>query len=132
MTDKKKILVIDDDKNVGAILKIKLEKLWSYHVIFADDGNKGIEIAKKEQPDLIVLDIQMPGLDGADVRIELESESKTRSIPVLFLTSMMTAEESRASRGLVGGRPMISKKLSIGEIVSHIETFLATAPQETK
>ncbi len=124
-SDVRKILVIDDDKNVGSMLKIKLEKKGGYQVLYADRGAKGIEMAKKESPDLIVLDFNMPGADGGDVKAKLTSGAETRNIPIIFLTSLLTAEEAKAKGDKIGGQPMISKHLDISDIIARIEAALA-------
>jgi CheY-like chemotaxis protein len=124
MTDKKKILVIDDDKNVGAILKVKMEKKGLYEVIHAPNGREGLNLARTMAPALIVLDVNMPGLDGGDVKANLNSRPETKDIPVVFLTSLLTADEARRGKGSRPGQVMISKHLEIGEIVALIERSL--------
>ena len=82
---KKRILIIDDEVDLVVILKLRLEP--TYHVIEAHDGAEGLEKAVSVAPDLILLDIKMPKLDGFEVLKHLKSNNKTRSIPVIMLTS---------------------------------------------
>src|SRR5690606_41246806 len=81
-----KILVVDDEKPIAEILKFNLEK-EGYEVICAHDGNDAIELAEKEKPDLILLDIMLPGKDGNEVCREIR---KTQNMPIIMLTAKDT------------------------------------------
>jgi two-component system alkaline phosphatase synthesis response regulator PhoP len=81
-----KILIIDDEREIVELLKFIFEK-EGHEVIFAYDGNIGIEKAKEERPDLIILDIMMPGTDGYTVHLKLSQDDKTKNIPILVLTA---------------------------------------------
>lgn len=83
---KKRILVVDDEKDFVKMLKFRLEAN-GYEVIPAFDGNQGLRLAQKEKPDLIILDIMMPGGDGHLVCERLKMSSFTWSIPIIFLTA---------------------------------------------
>ncbi|PIR16422.1 MAG: hypothetical protein COV46_08425 [Deltaproteobacteria bacterium CG11_big_fil_rev_8_21_14_0_20_49_13] len=83
----KKILIVDDDKHLRTLLESRL-KSWGYNVILADDGNKGLELARKKAPDLILLDIVMPNLDGYQFSLLMKSDERLKKIPVIMLTSM--------------------------------------------
>lgn len=78
-----KVLVVDDEKPIADILKFNLEK-EGYEVIMAHDGNDAIELAEKERPDLMLLDIMLPGKDGNEVCREVR---KTQSMPIIMLTA---------------------------------------------
>ena len=80
-----KIAIIDDEKELVAILKNTLEER-NFVVCYAYDGKSGLEIIKKEKPDLILLDIVMPELDGRDLLIELKKNDSTKNIPVIMFT----------------------------------------------
>ncbi|MBU2551945.1 MAG: response regulator [Proteobacteria bacterium] len=123
MSEKKRILVIDDDESVGSLLKLKLEKTGAFEVQYASNGRAGIQAAGESKPDLIVLDFNMPGLDGGDVKGKLKNAPGTRDIPIIFLTSLLTEQEAKARGGTIGGQPMISKSLDIKEIVARILEF---------
>ena len=86
---KGKILVVDDDpgivKTISALLKSN-----GYGFIGVSDGNQVMKVAKENRPDLIIMDIIMPNLQGGDVVRILKSDSSTRDIPVIFLTSIMS------------------------------------------
>ncbi len=83
---KKKILVIDDETLLVDLVKIRLEAN-NYDVIAAYDGVEGLEKAKNEKPDLILLDISMPFMDGYQALQKLKENDQTKSIPVIMLTA---------------------------------------------
>jgi len=87
MPEKPKILIIDDEDAVLKMYKMKLE-MEGLTVLTALDGQSGIEVTKKEKPDLILLDIIMPVLNGLDVLKILKEDSETKEIPVFLLTNL--------------------------------------------
>lgn len=89
---KKKILIIDDEVGLRNLLKFRLVS-FGYDVFIAEDGYAGIEIAKEELPDLIVLDIMMPYFNGYEVCRKLKADYKTKDIPVIFLSVMAQKED---------------------------------------
>lgn len=86
-----KILVVDDDEAINELLKINLE-LFGYDVITAKDGIQGFTLAKQEIPDLIVLDVMMPDVDGYTVAKRVRENSQTKDIPILMLTALNQLE----------------------------------------
>ena len=80
--EKKKILAVDDEAEVLLLLKKRLESA-NFQVITASNGASAIELAKKENPDLIILDILMPELDGSETAAMLHNDPKTKDIPIL-------------------------------------------------
>ncbi|MEA3248804.1 MAG: response regulator [Patescibacteria group bacterium] len=97
---KTKILVIDDDRFLAQIYILTLKKV-GYEVLLMENGTDGIEAAKKEKPNAIILDILMPGIDGFQVLRELKKSEKTKSIPVIMLTSLSQKEDEEM--GMRGG-----------------------------
>jgi len=82
-----KILIVDDEEDFCYFVKKNLEAISNYEIITATKGKKGIQIARKEKPDLILLDIMMPGIDGFEVLKRLKGNEKTQNIPVIMLTA---------------------------------------------
>lgn len=94
----KVILVADDDKGQVSLLESTL-KSRGYDVLTAYDGQKALELAQKKRPDLILLDVQMPKLDGDEVYMTLrQNGADTRSIPILMITGLRTEAEIIANR----------------------------------
>jgi DNA-binding response OmpR family regulator len=82
----KTILSIDDDHQMGFLIKESLERSGVYKVINASSGKDGISLAKKHKPDLILLDVMMPKIDGFEVLKKLKADKDTITIPVIMLT----------------------------------------------
>ncbi len=83
--DAKKILIVDDEKNFVDVLKTRLEST-GYQVVSAGDGDEGVTKAREEKPDLILLDVMMPKIDGYTALKLLKDDKATKDIPVLILT----------------------------------------------
>jgi len=83
----KTILIIDDEEDFCYFVKKNLEAISNYEIITATKGKKGLQIARKEKPDLILLDIMMPGIDGLEVLKRLKKNENTQNIPVIMLTA---------------------------------------------
>ena len=92
MKTKPRILAIDDDENVCRFLEKALEATGDYEVIFALTGAEGVALARKELPDLVLLDLVMPDMDGLSVLKALKTNSKTVGIPVVILTGHSNPE----------------------------------------
>ena len=120
---KKKILIVDDDKDVLSVLEKRLTA-EKYSVITANNGQDAIILAKAQRPDLIILDIIMPGIDGAEVAGKLREDPETRNIPVIFLTCMLTPEEEKQKRHHVAGNIFIAKPYDIKELLSEIKKIV--------
>jgi two-component system alkaline phosphatase synthesis response regulator PhoP len=81
------ILIIDDEEDLVFFIKSALELHGRFRVLYSTDGKSGIEIARREKPKLILLDIMMPEMDGLEVLKELKEDSQTMTIPVVMLTA---------------------------------------------
>lgn len=119
MSDKKKILLIDDDEAVVSYLVVKLAKY--YDLISTTDPTQVVAMAREEQPDLILCDIDMPDMSGGDLASALTDDPATAFIPVLYLTALVSPEEARDLQGQVGGRPGISKRAPLAELLARID-----------
>ena len=121
---KAKILLIDDEEDICVYLKAVLERTKKFEVFTSTQPIEGVFLAKKVHPDLIVLDILMPGMDGTQVAQYLQEDITTKDIPVLFLTVLVRREEVRLSKGLIGGHPFIAKPVETEELIARIEVML--------
>ncbi|HTY81999.1 MAG TPA: response regulator transcription factor [Dehalococcoidales bacterium] len=114
-----KILVVDDDKNIIEVLKYNLVK-EGYAVSTAEDGIKALELARKEKPDLIILDIMLPGLDGFELCRIIRKE---RSVPIVILTAK--TEEIDKVVGLeLGADDYMTKPFSVRELMARVKATL--------
>ena len=83
----KKILIIDDEPEILDLVRLALEKA-TYQVITCDTGRRAWDVIQQEKPDLIVLDVMLPGIDGYSLQIKMSQESSTRDIPIIVLTAL--------------------------------------------
>jgi CheY-like chemotaxis protein len=127
MVEKKRILLIDDEKDLCFFLKTNLENTGEFDVLVSNRGNKGIELAQGEKPDLILLDILMPEMSGDEVAEILLENPVTAKIPIIFLTAMVTKEEiGDVMLKKRGGRNFIAKPVTTKEVVAAIKKVLET------
>ena len=118
-----KILIVDDHPSNLKLLHTYL-KVAGFEVLVAEDGISGIEAAKCSQPELILLDVMMPKLDGFEVCQCLKSDPATRDIPVIFLTAL--SETVNKLKGFeVGGVDYITQPIEHEELVARVKTHLA-------
>lgn len=116
------ILVIDDEKDLQELVRYNLEK-EGYDVIVTGDGNSGLDIALRHQPDLIVLDLMMPGIDGLEVCRRLRGDMRGRRIPLIMLTAK-AAETDRIVGLELGADDYVTKPFSPRELVARIKAVL--------
>ena len=125
MEKRKKILLIDDEENFCFFAKRNLEQRGEFEVIATTDGGKGILLAKTENPDLILLDVAMPRISGPDVADELVQDARTRHIPYIFLTAIVTEEELGIDApSEIGGHNFISKPVPMDKLIRCIKMVL--------
>jgi CheY-like chemotaxis protein len=117
-----KILIVDDDEMALKVLELKLIQLGFTNIVKESRSTEAFETAVKFLPDLIFLDIIMPGLDGGKVKEQLAGNFWTKDIPVVFLSAIISkGEEKRLGGRLAGGGIIISKPYSSDEILKAIE-----------
>ncbi|MGD1118870.1 MAG: response regulator transcription factor [Dehalococcoidales bacterium] len=114
-----KILVVDDDKNLLEVLKYNLVN-EGYAVVTAEDGIQALELARREKPDLIILDIMLPGLDGIEVCRVLRKEM---AVPILMLTAK-TQEIDKVVGLEVGADDYMAKPFSVRELMARLRAML--------
>ena len=124
MDKKQKILIIDDEEDLCHFVKLNLERTGRFNVLVATRAQAGIDLAKINQPDLILLDIRMPDMDGSQVAENLLLEPTTAKIPIVFLTALAQKKEVASAEGVIGGRTFIAKPVSPQELIARIEIVL--------
>jgi len=118
-----RVLVIDDEAPIRLLCRVNLEA-EGMEVLEAGDGATGLELARAEQPDVVLLDVMMPGLDGWRVAEELLEDRRTDGIPIIFLTAR--AEFRDRARGLdIGGVDYVTKPFNPLELASLVRDLLA-------
>ena len=119
----KKILIADDRPEVGELVRVTLEG-EDYQVVAAFNGKETLKRVRLEKPDLVLLDILMPKMDGFEVCRKLKKDPQTKKIPIILLTAK--AEEVNQAKGRkVGAREYINKPFSPSALLAKIEKILA-------
>lgn len=124
MGEKKiKILLIEDDQFLLSMYSTKFE-IEGFEVVSADDGEKGVKAAESSAPDIILLDIILPKLNGFEVLEKLQADSKLKNIPVILLTNL--SQKSDIDRGLAMGAKdyLIKAHFMPSEVVAKIKSVL--------
>ena len=117
-----KILVVDDEQNILEIIRFNLERA-GFMVVTAQDGNIALELARSGNPDLIVLDVMLPGLDGYSICRLLQRKPETKRIPIIMLSAR--SEELDKILGLeMGADDYITKPFSPRELVTRVNARL--------
>lgn len=117
-----KILVVDDEEYIQHILNFSFGA-EGYEVITAADGEEAIKIAKTQKPDIIVLDIMMPKMDGYEACKKLKADPQTRGIPVILLTAK-GREVDRKLGSQVGADDYVVKPFSPGRLIERVEGIM--------
>ncbi len=119
---REKIVVVEDEADIREIIEHNLSR-EGYQVHTSSDGENGLQLVKRESPDLVLLDLMLPGLDGLDVCRELKSDPSTRSIPIIMVTAK--GEESDIVLGLgIGADDYVAKPFSPQELIARIKAIL--------
>ena len=123
---RKKVLIIDDEKDLSNALKLNLELTEKYEVHCESDSSRALQTAREFQPDILLLDIVMPGLDGGDVANQLRDDPDLKSIPVVWMTALLS-EDTSAGQVVRNedGQQMLAKPASLDQVCSCIEQNLA-------
>jgi DNA-binding response OmpR family regulator len=124
------ILIIEDEKPLSDALSQKLRN-DGLHVLLAEDGVSGLEIAQKENPDLILLDIVLPKLDGLSVLEQLKSSNWGKTIPVIMLTNVAQtdAEEQSKDKGAIDF--LVKTDWRLEEVSQKVKTILGAEERQT-
>lgn len=124
----KKVLVVEDERDLAELLAYNLEK-EGYQALVTGTGLEGLETARREMPDLILLDLMLPGMMGTEVCSSLRHSEKTRAIPVLMLTARGD-EIDRVVGFEMGADDYIVKPFSMRELILRIRAILRRSGQE--
>ena len=128
-----RILVVDDEEAVRSLAAacIRYGLGEEYEVLQAKDGEEAIRAAEQERPDLILLDVLMPGMDGFEACRRLKASPATKHIPVVFLTAL--AQEKDVAQGLaLGGAGYVIKPFNAVTLAAQISYLLGPGEQETE
>lgn len=127
---KEKILIVEDEKDIVKMLDYNLKK-DGFKTLSANDGEDAVDLASRERPDLIILDLMLPGMDGLEVCKILKNNTKTASIPIIMLTAK--SQESDKIVGLeLGADDYMTKPFSPRELIARIKAVLRRVKEKDK
>lgn len=119
----KKVLVVEDDAMLSSMYRMKLEDS-GYTALVANEGNQGLELAKKEKPDLILLDIMMPMMDGFAVLAEIKADASLKDAPVIIMTNLGTNEDIEKGKKMGAVDYVVKADHTPAQIVEKIKKYL--------
>lgn len=122
--EKQRILVVDDDPKITRLLRLNLELTGDYQVKEENRALHALTTAREFHPDLILLDVLMPGLDGGSVAEHFQRSADLKHVPIIFLTAAVTRDELRSRAGVVGGLPFLAKPVDLHEVVRCLQERL--------
>ena len=118
---KKRVLIIDDEENFCKLVKKNIEQTGEFEVDIATNGDDGIRLAREIKPDLILLDVIMPGMDGADVISLIRNDKSIKDTPIVFLTAIAREEEASPQVSFTRGYSLLAKTVTVGELIACIK-----------
>jgi CheY-like chemotaxis protein len=119
----RRVLLIDDDDEVREVAQVTLEVVGGWTVVTASNGAQGLETARTERPDAILLDVMMPGMDGPTVFQKLREDPATAAIPVIMLTAKVQATDRRQLDGL-GAAGVLAKPFDPMTLPDQVSAIL--------
>ena len=124
----KKVLLVDDEAGFTELLKMNLEKSGDYEVMIENTSTNAHLTAKDFKPDIILLDVVMPGMDGGDVQAQIEGDPELRNVPVVMLTALVdSAELSEGAVAQSGSVTVLPKPVDLDLLLRVIEENLGVA-----
>ena len=127
-TDKSRILIVDNNAQFADRVRLLLEATGNYIACAVNDPRRALEAARSFKPDLVVVDLIMPQADGLEVASQLEADWALHSVPIVFVTSLITPEEARDGRRIDGHR-IAAKPQIAAELIRLIEENLPCCAQ---
>jgi DNA-binding response OmpR family regulator len=118
--DKKRILIIDDEASFTRMVKLNLEKTGSFEVREENKATYALAAAREFKPDLILLDVIMPTMDGGDVAAQFENDKQLKETPIIFLTATVSRREAGAGGFNSGGSLFLAKPVGLETLVKCI------------
>lgn len=121
---KKRILFVDDEVALTKMVKLNLERTGKYEVATENRGANALAAAKSFKPDMMFLDIMMPDMGGDDVAQQIREEKELVDMKLVFLTAIVSKEETDAMGSNVGGNEFLAKPVTVDDLIATIERIL--------
>ena len=121
---KKRILVVDDESMITSAFKEFLERTGKYEVREENSGIGALDAVREFRPDLVLLDILLPDLDGASVAAALKQDEDLKDIPIVFLSGLLKRRDVKDRGREIGGYPFLAKPIKPAEVLRVVEEIL--------
>jgi CheY-like chemotaxis protein len=125
---KKRILIVDDEPKFTQMVRFNLEKTGAYEVMEVNHPKQALEAATLFKPDLVLLDVMMPGMDGGDVAAQLKRDPGLKDVPIMFVTAAVTRNESGQNGYRSGGDLFLAKPITLDALLAAIDDNLRHGP----
>ena len=122
---KRKVLIVDDDANVAWVTKLVLERTGTYDVRTESNPKLALRAAQDFHPDVVLLDVIMPGRDGGTVAAEIRLDERLKNTPIIFLTAIVGKDEAASREGPGGDTAMLAKPATGAQLMAAIEKSLS-------
>ena len=119
---KRSILIVDDEVDFPRLARMVLTEKGGFEVVVCHRGEQAIDMIREWKPDLLLLDIVMPNVDGTDIAAALRNDPELCSVPIIFFTSLMTPQEA-AAHPVVGKHDFIPKPISVDALLKRVQEF---------
>ena len=124
---KKKILIIDDEVGFTRMVKLNLEKTGEFEIREVNQAPAAVSVAREFKPDLILLDVIMPAMDGGDIRARMQADPRLKDIPVIFVTAALSPRETAGAPQHSGGEQFLAKPVSFAVLLACIRQNLSAS-----
>jgi CheY-like chemotaxis protein len=125
--NKTRVLIVDDHLPVAKLVASQLEKTGAYTVQVESMPNAAVQVAREFKPDVFLLDVEMPGMNGMELSAKLAADATLASIPIIFLTSLVSEDEAGKREMISNGRRYLAKTASVETMSGCISRALRTA-----
>ena len=127
---KKRVLIVDDEPSFTRLLKLNFHHTGRYTAEIVNDAVQAVQAVERFVPDVILLDVMMPGMDGGEVANRIHAIPKFRDTPIVFLTAAIRREEAQANDGRCGGIPIVAKPVEFQDVLQHVERECGLTPSQ--
>jgi len=123
--EKSRVLVVDDEPQITHIIRRVLERTSRYEVRTENEAAHALAAAREFQPDVILLDIVMPGADGGEVAARLQRDPRLGDVPVVFLTGIVSEDEIGADGRDIAGKLLMAKPIKFDRLIDRLDVLVA-------
>ena len=124
---KKRILLVDDEAGITRMMRRNLEATGRFEVMDINNPTLAVETARQFRPDLVLLDVMMPDMDGGTVAADLAADPQLAKVPIIFLTAIVSRNEVEPTGSMIGAHLFLAKPVKLDELLACIDSQLGKA-----